>query len=176
MWGRPPSSMRSSARGAVAANYPFSTVETNTGIAQVPDPRVDRLVEIFKSKKKTPARWKSATLRAWSKEPARVKGWAISFLDTSGKSTRSCMWCAVFKAGMSCMSAAASTRFVTSAPSKPNCMLADLEALDRRKQKTEKKVRAGDKKAAFELSFMQIDGFLTRANGWAICRTLQKSG
>jgi GTP-binding protein YchF len=34
-------------------------------------------------------------------------------------------------------------------------MLADLEALDRRKQRVEKKVRAGDKKAAFELTFLQ---------------------
>jgi GTP-binding protein YchF len=34
-------------------------------------------------------------------------------------------------------------------------MLADLETLDRRKQRTEKKVRAGDKKAAFELAFVQ---------------------
>ena len=34
-------------------------------------------------------------------------------------------------------------------------MLADLETLDRRKQKTEKKVRAGDKKAAMELAFVQ---------------------
>src|SRR5574341_2425801 len=41
--------------GAVAANYPFSTVETNVGIAPVPDPRLDRLVEIFHSKKKTPS-------------------------------------------------------------------------------------------------------------------------
>ena len=33
-------------------------------------------------------------------------------------------------------------------------MLADLDALDRRKQKTEKKVRAGDKKAAVEVEFL----------------------
>jgi len=33
-------------------------------------------------------------------------------------------------------------------------MLSDLETLDRRKQKTEKKVRAGDKKAAFEVEFV----------------------
>jgi hypothetical protein len=33
-------------------------------------------------------------------------------------------------------------------------MLADLETLDRRKQKTEKKVRAGDKKAGFEVEFL----------------------
>jgi len=33
-------------------------------------------------------------------------------------------------------------------------MLSDLETLDRRRQKTEKKVRAGDKKAAFEIEFI----------------------
>jgi GTP-binding protein YchF len=33
-------------------------------------------------------------------------------------------------------------------------MLSDLETLDRRRQKTEKKVRAGDKKAAFELELI----------------------
>jgi ribosome-binding ATPase YchF (GTP1/OBG family) len=33
-------------------------------------------------------------------------------------------------------------------------ILADLETLDRRKQKSEKKVRAGDKKAAFEVEFL----------------------
>jgi GTP-binding protein YchF len=33
-------------------------------------------------------------------------------------------------------------------------MLSDLETLERRKQKTEKKVRAGDKKAAFEVEFL----------------------
>ena len=41
--------------GAVAANYPFSTVETNVGIAAVPDPRLAKLSEIFQSKKITPS-------------------------------------------------------------------------------------------------------------------------
>ncbi|HET8721652.1 MAG TPA: redox-regulated ATPase YchF, partial [Nitrospira sp.] len=42
-------------------------------------------------------------------------------------------------------------------------MLADLETLDRRKQKTEKKVRAGDKKAAFEVEFLtRVMGLLDR--------------
>src|SRR5205823_14416578 len=39
--------------GAVVANYPFSTVETNVGIAPMPDPRLNKLVEIFRSKKMT---------------------------------------------------------------------------------------------------------------------------
>jgi len=32
---------------AEAANYPFCTIEPNTGIVPVPDPRLDRLVELF---------------------------------------------------------------------------------------------------------------------------------
>ena len=41
--------------GAVVANYPFSTVETNVGIAPMPDPRLNKLVDIFRSKKMTPS-------------------------------------------------------------------------------------------------------------------------
>jgi len=35
-----------------AANYPFCTIEPNHGVVAVPDPRVDTLSNIFKSKKK----------------------------------------------------------------------------------------------------------------------------
>src|SRR5512141_1445769 len=38
---------------ALAANYPFATVDPNTGIALVPDPRLLKLTDIFKSKKTT---------------------------------------------------------------------------------------------------------------------------
>jgi len=33
-------------------NYPFCTIEPNTGIVEVPDDRIDKLAELFKSKKK----------------------------------------------------------------------------------------------------------------------------
>ena len=39
--------------GALAANYPFATVDPNTGIALVPDPRIGVLTDLFKSKKTT---------------------------------------------------------------------------------------------------------------------------
>src|SRR5574337_1106251 len=39
--------------GALAANYPFATVDPNTGIALVPDPRLTVLTDLFKSKKTT---------------------------------------------------------------------------------------------------------------------------
>nr|WP_230379496.1 redox-regulated ATPase YchF [Microbacterium sp. ZXX196] len=39
----------------LAANYPFATIEPNVGVVELPDPRLDRLAEIFGSQKLLPA-------------------------------------------------------------------------------------------------------------------------
>jgi hypothetical protein len=41
--------------GALAANYPFATIEPNTGVATVPDPRLDRLTELVRPERTVPA-------------------------------------------------------------------------------------------------------------------------
>ncbi len=41
--------------GVLAANYPFATVEPNTGVVPIPDPRLAVLAEMFGSRKVTPA-------------------------------------------------------------------------------------------------------------------------
>jgi GTP-binding protein YchF len=40
---------------ALVANYPFATIEPNTGIVQVPDPRLDQLALIVKPERTVPA-------------------------------------------------------------------------------------------------------------------------
>src|SRR6202012_3593743 len=40
---------------ALAANYPFATIEPNTGIVPIPDPRLNKLAELYNSKKVVPA-------------------------------------------------------------------------------------------------------------------------
>ncbi|MCD8145041.1 MAG: redox-regulated ATPase YchF [Oscillospiraceae bacterium] len=40
---------------AQAANYPFCTIEPNTGVVAVPDERLDKLCEIWEPNKRTPA-------------------------------------------------------------------------------------------------------------------------
>ena len=40
---------------ALAANYPFATIEPNIGVVGVPDPRLDTLAEIFGSARTVPA-------------------------------------------------------------------------------------------------------------------------
>ena len=42
------------AAGAEAANYPFCTIDPNVGVVTVPDPRIDRLVAIYKPAKIVP--------------------------------------------------------------------------------------------------------------------------
>jgi GTP-binding protein YchF len=41
--------------GAASANYPFCTIEANVGVVSVPDPRLDRLAEMYEPDKLTPA-------------------------------------------------------------------------------------------------------------------------
>jgi GTP-binding protein YchF len=41
--------------GALAANYPFATVEPNVGVVGVPDPRLGKLAEMFHSARVVPA-------------------------------------------------------------------------------------------------------------------------
>ncbi len=41
--------------GAAAANYPFCTIEPNTGVVEVPDPRLQRLARVIPTEKIIPA-------------------------------------------------------------------------------------------------------------------------
>ncbi len=50
--------------GALVANYPFATIEPNTGIVEVPDPRLDRVADLVK--------------------PERTVHAAVEFLDIAG--------------------------------------------------------------------------------------------
>src|SRR5574338_222312 len=41
--------------GALVANYPFATIEPNTGVVQVPDPRLAKLAELVNPERIVPA-------------------------------------------------------------------------------------------------------------------------
>jgi len=141
--------------GAVVANYPFSTVETNVGIAQVPDPRVDKLVEIFTSKKKTPSTLEVRDIAGLVEGASAGQGLGNQFLGQIREVDALMHVVRCFQGGDVVHVAGNVNPLRDIDTIETELMLADLEALDRRRQKTEKKVRAGDKKAGFEMAFLQ---------------------
>ena len=69
-----------STKNAEAANYPFCTIEPNVGIVAVPDPRLDKLAELWDTDKKTPAIIEFVDIAGLVKGAAQGAGLGNKFL------------------------------------------------------------------------------------------------
>ncbi len=67
--------------GAEAANYPFCTIEPNVGVVAVPDERLDRLANLYASKKVTPAVIEFVDIAGLVKGASRGEGLGNKFLS-----------------------------------------------------------------------------------------------
>lgn len=69
----------------LAANYPFATIEPNTGIVPVPDERLDRLQELYKSEKILPATVTFVDIAGLVAGASKGEGLGNKFLDNIRK-------------------------------------------------------------------------------------------
>ena len=67
--------------GAQAANYPFCTIEPNTGVVPVPDARLDVLAEMYQPKKVTPATVEFVDIAGLVKGASKGEGLGNKFLS-----------------------------------------------------------------------------------------------
>ena len=67
--------------GAQAANYPFCTIEPNTGVVMVPDSRLDVLAAMYHPKKVTPAVIEFVDIAGLVKGASRGEGLGNKFLS-----------------------------------------------------------------------------------------------
>ena len=67
--------------GAQAENYPFCTIEPNTGVVSVPDDRLDTLINMYNSKKKCPAILEFVDIAGLVKGASRGEGLGNKFLS-----------------------------------------------------------------------------------------------
>jgi len=67
--------------GAQAANYPFCTIEPNTGVVAVPDHRLDVLAEMYQPKKVTPAIVEFVDIAGLVKGASKGEGLGNKFLS-----------------------------------------------------------------------------------------------
>ena len=66
--------------GALSANYPFATIDPNVGIVSAPDQRIEKLGELYKTKKVTPAVIEFVDIAGLVKGASKGEGLGNQFL------------------------------------------------------------------------------------------------
>ena len=66
--------------GIEAANYPFCTIEPNTGVVPMPDPRLDALAEIVKPERVFHPPWSLWISQVWLRVQVKGEGLGNKFL------------------------------------------------------------------------------------------------
>ncbi len=67
--------------GALAANYPFATIDPNVGVVEVPDERINKLVEIVNPKKTIPTIFEFTDIAGIVKGASKGEGLGNKFLS-----------------------------------------------------------------------------------------------
>jgi ribosome-binding ATPase len=139
---------------AIVANFPFSTVEANVGVAVVSDARLTRLTQIFKSKKTTPTTIEFRDIAGLVQGSSVGEGLGNQFLSQVRETDALVHVVRCFENPdvMHVVGAVDPERDIGLIETE--LMLADLQTLERRREKLEKKVRAGEAGAAQEEAFV----------------------
>ncbi|GAA5151960.1 redox-regulated ATPase YchF [Pseudonocardia eucalypti] len=82
---------------ALAANYPFATIEPNVGVVPLPDPRLDKLAEMFESAKVVPAVVSFVDIAGIVKGASEGAGLGNKFLANIRESDAICQVVRVFE-------------------------------------------------------------------------------
>lgn len=137
-----------------AANYPFATIDPNVGVVEVPDNRLDQLTEIFKPKKKVPTTFEFTDIAGLVKGASRGEGLGNKFLGNIRETDAICEVVRCFR-----------DKDITHVDGDVDpirdietinleLVFADLETVDKRIGKLEKKAKSGDKDAKAEMSVL----------------------
>ena len=141
--------------GAVVANYPFSTVETNVGIAKVPDPRLFKLTEIFKSRKTTPSTLEVRDIAGLVEGASQGQGLGNQFLAQI-REVDALMHVVRCFDDPDVVHVGGSVNPIRDVETiETELILADLDTLERRRQRVEKRSKSGDTPAAKELAVVE---------------------
>ena len=134
-----------------AENYPFCTIDPNLGIVEVPDQRLEKLNEIYQPKKKTHATIEFVDIAGLVKGASKGEGLGNQFLSHIREVDAIAQVVRTF-----------TDDDITHVEGDLNpvrdieiinteLIFADLESLERRKEKVEKQARSGEKEYVEEL-------------------------
>jgi GTP-binding protein YchF len=141
--------------GAQASNYPFTTIDPNVGVVDMPDERLDKLAKIYKPKKVTPTIMEFVDIAGLVKGAAQGEGLGNKFLANIREVDAIAHVVRCFEDPNVVHVAGKVDPKSDIEVIEAELMLADLDAIEKRLFKAEKMTRTGDKKAVEELDFMK---------------------
>jgi GTP-binding protein YchF len=141
--------------GALVANYPFATIDPNTGIVQVPDERLDRLAELFQPPSVVPATVTFVDIAGLVKGASEGEGLGNQFLAHIRECDAIAMVVRAFEDPNVSHVTGAIDPATDVATVDAELVLADLETVQRRLERAEKAARQGQKGAAEELAVLK---------------------
>lgn len=141
--------------GAQAENYPFCTIEPNTGIVLVPDHRLDVLADMYHPKKVTPTTIEFVDIAGLVKGASRGEGLGNKFLSHIREVDAIVHVVRCFDDDNiihvdGSIDPARDIETINF-----ELIFSDMETVQRRKDKAEKSFRGGDKKAGTEADLAQ---------------------
>ena len=141
--------------GAMAANFPFCTIEPNVGIVSVPDERLDKLAKLYSSKKIVPATIEFVDIAGLVKGASKGEGLGNKFLSHIREVD------AIVHV-VRCFEDANVTHVENTVdPIRDigiinlELVLSDLEAVEKRLDKAKSMIKTGDKKYKEEADLLQ---------------------
>lgn len=141
--------------GAQAENYPFCTIEPNTGVVLVPDSRLDVLAEMYHPKKVTPTTIEFVDIAGLVKGASRGEGLGNKFLSHIREvdAIVHVVRCFEDENIIHVDGSVDPARDIETI--NLELIFADMETVQRRKDKAVKIFRGGDKKAGLEMELAE---------------------
>jgi GTP-binding protein YchF len=141
---------------AQAANYPFCTIEPNVGEVAVPEPRLEALAKIARSKEIIPARITFVDVAGLVRGAAKGEGLGNQFLANIRDCDAIALVARCFADGDVTHVEGRVDPLSDLDIIDTELMLADLESLERRTQSLEKRAKGGDKESASTLRLAKL--------------------
>ena len=140
---------------AEAANYPFCTIEPNTGRVAVPDPRLDKLADLAKSANVIPTQLEFVDIAGLVRGASKGEGLGNQFLGNIREVDAIAHVLRCFENDDITHVDGSVDPLRDAATVETELMIADLDSLEKRMAALVKKTRGGDAEAKRDLALME---------------------
>lgn len=141
--------------GAESANYPFCTIDPNVGVVEVPDPRLEKLAEIVRPQRIVPTAFEFVDIAGLVKGASQGEGLGNKFLAHIREVDAIVHVVRCFEDSNITHVAGAVDPLSDIETINLELILADLETVEKRLERTRKNMKSGDKKYAAEADVLE---------------------